>query len=146
MGNRVDARAIERGDAESIEFIPFVFPLVLLITLITVTAATRSAQVPVWAAARECARSASTASSQGEAVNRGQRFALSALRNSGIRRSALNVTVTRGGGRNASVTCTVEYAIDVGKLPLIAELKSDGRVVVRSSYTLNAEPFRDRSD
>ncbi len=131
----------ERGHAGSIEFIWFVPILTAVIGLIAYTVLARSAQIPVWAAARECARVASTTTKAGRGSALGAQAALGSLAGNNLAAERATVSVQHSGGRSASVTCTVSYSVGLGTLPLAGWFGLDV-FSVQSSYTLLAEPFR----
>lgn len=72
-------RRFERGDATTVEFQTFAPVLVALVGLIAFTALARSAQIPLWAAARECAREASAYLDVGLSRSRGASAAWGSL-------------------------------------------------------------------
>lgn len=131
----------ERGHASSIEFIWFVPILAAIISLIAYTVLARSAQIPVWTAARECARVASATTKAGRGTALGAQAALGSLAGNNLSVERATVSVQHGGGRSASVTCTVSYSAGLGTLPLSGWFGIDV-FSVQSSYTLLAEPFR----
>lgn len=138
---RAAVRCAERGHASSIEFIWFVPILTALIGLIAYTVLARSAQIPVWAAARECARVASATTNAGRGSALGAQAAMGSLAGNNLLAERASVSVHHSGGRSASVTCTVSYSIGLGVLPM-AGWFGVNVFSVQSSYTLIAEPFR----
>ena len=131
----------ERGHASSIEFIWFVPILTAIIGLIAYTVLARSAQIPVWTAARECARVASTSSKAGRGSALGVQAAMGSLAGNNLLAERATVSVQHSGGRTASVTCTVSYSVGLGGIPMVSWFSFDV-LSIQSSYTLLAEPYR----
>ncbi len=138
---RAAVRRAERGHASSIEFIWFVPILTAMIGLIAYTVLARSAQIPVWVAARECARVASTTIEAGRGSALGTQAAMGSLMGNNLHYERATVSVQHGGGRSASVTCRVSYSVGLGGLPMASWFGVDV-FSVQSSYTLLAEPYR----
>jgi Flp pilus assembly protein TadG len=141
-------RSSERGSSESVEFIFFVPPLVLLVTLITIAASVRAAQVSLWSASRECARAASSTTNRARGAALGARIAASSLDASGIKLANTKVDVSHPGAPGGYASCTVQYKVDISMLPmarLLKPLDTIGNVfVLSSSYALQIETYRSR--
>jgi hypothetical protein len=141
-------RSSERGSSESVEFIFFVPPLVLLVTLITIAASVRAAQVSLWSASRECARAASSTANRARGVALGTRIAARSLDASGIKPDYARVDVSHPGAPGGYASCTIRYKVDISMLPLASLLKPHdalGNVfVLSSSYALQVETYRSR--
>ena len=108
----------ERGDAEVFGLLSFAPVLVALITLIAFTAVVRSAQVPVFAAARECARVASAFLDPTSGASAGRAAASASLDGNQISVEGRAVTVGGHSGSGSNVTCTVRQRIALRGLPM----------------------------
>jgi hypothetical protein len=133
---------VEIGASETYEFIVFAPMLVLLLAMIAAAALVRSAEVPVWAAARECARVASASASGGASLARGAAVGRRSLAVSGFDSARAQVMVSGGGSRGAAVTCSIVYNIGLDGLPMAWAFGADGGIEVRASTTLLTEAYR----
>ncbi len=133
---------LERGAVETYEFIVFAPMLVLLLAMIAAAAAVRSAEVPVWAAARECARVASASARGGASLARGAVVGRRSLVASGFDSARAQIRVSGGGSRGAAVTCSIDYNIALDGLPMAWAFGANHSIDVRASATLLTEAYR----
>ncbi len=145
---RKAARAAERGDADTFEFVVGVLPIAMMLALIGAVTIIRPAQLPVWIAARECARMASATLNESIAVDQGTRAAVNSLVNNPL----AGVTIGNGNvfvdynpnnlsdPRGETVTCRVNYTLELGTLPLVGGLF--GSVPLDASVTMIIEPLK----
>lgn len=146
--DRRATRAAERGDADTFEFVVGVLPIAMMLALIGAVTIIRPAQLPVWIAARECARMASATLSESIAVDQGTRAAVNSLQNNPLAGVAIgngNVFVdynpnNLGDPRGETVTCRVNYTLELGTLPLVGGLF--GAVPLDASVTMIIEPLK----
>ena len=101
----------EHGDAEVFGLLSFAPVLVALITLLAFTAVVRSAQVPVFAAARECARVASAYLDPASGAAAGRAAAAASLDGNQISVEGRAMAVVGHSGPGSNVTCTVRHRI-----------------------------------
>jgi hypothetical protein len=145
---KVTLRKIERGDGDVFEFIIGVLPLLMLTFLIAGVAIIRPLQLPVWNAARECARMASATLDPARGVTQGVSTGMSALSRSlfgGVSGGAITVNYTpsvagKTNARGHFVTCTATYEIDMTSLPIAGDLF--GVVPFESRVTMRVEPIK----
>ena len=138
---RAAVRRAECGHASSMEFIWFVPILTALVGLIAYAAIARAAQIPVWAAARECARVASVSVDASRGMALGAQAAMGSLAGNHLQPERATVSIQHGGGRSAGVTCSIDYSVGLGGLPMSGWF-GGGAFSVQASYTLLAEPYR----
>lgn len=133
----------ERGDAEVFGLLSFAPLLVALITLIAFTAVVRSAQVPVFAAARECARVASAFLDSASGMTAGRTAAAASLDGNQISVEGRSVVIEGHSGPGSNVTCTVRQRIALGDLAMAGWFGA--RVVdVTSSASARVERHKSR--
>ena len=113
---------IERGDAEVFGLLSFAPVLVALVALIAYAAVARAAQVPVFAAARECVREASAYLNTARANEAGNAAAWGSLLGNHINAGLASVSIGGHAGPGSEVTCTVRYRIDLDNLPMASWL------------------------
>jgi hypothetical protein len=135
--------AAEQGDAETFGLLTFTPILVALITLITFTALVRSAQLPVFAAARECARVASAFLDSGQAAAAGRSAAAGSLIGNSISAGLASIDVSGHGGPGSDVTCTVIYRVAVSELPLAGWVGARD-IDLRATATARVERFKSK--
>lgn len=136
-------RALERGDAEPFEFLSMVPVLLFVVTLIAMAGIVRAAQIPIWAAARECARMAAATLSPDIGMRQGEEAARNSLAGNNLNAGAALVTLSGNWSRGGSVTCSVDYVVPFGGLPLAGWLGRD-HVDLHSEFTLTVEPHKSR--
>lgn len=136
-------RSLERGDATTVEFQTFAPVLVALVGLITFTALARSAQIPLWAAARECAREASAYQDIGLSQSRGASAAWGSLSGNSLDASRAVVQVSAHGGPGSDVTCTVTYRVALQGLPMAAWFNG-GLLDLRATSVMRVERHKSR--
>jgi Flp pilus assembly protein TadG len=136
-------RALERGDAATVEFQAFAPVLVALVGLIAFTALARSAQIPLWAAARECAREASAYLDVGRSRAQGAAAAWGSLRGNNLDAVSATVHITAHGGPGSDVICTVTYRADLRGLPMSAWF-NNGMLDLRAASVMRVERHKSR--
>jgi hypothetical protein len=141
-------RKLERGDGDVFEFIIGVLPLLMLTFLIAGVAIVRPLQLPVWNAARECARMASATLDPARGRRQGVSTGMSALRNSlfgEINGGAIAISYTpsdagKSNVRGHFVTCTATYEVNMTSLPIAGDLF--GVVPFESRVTMRVDPIK----
>ena len=124
-------RAAERGEDSSFEFTVMIVPMMLMMSLIAFATLVRASQVPAWTAASECARAA-IATLDEDIGN----F---------IRAAGLNVDVNYGAWeRGSTVTCRVNYAIDLDGVVLMDSFFPGNKVPMSAEVSLRVERFKSR--
>lgn len=144
MSSRAWRRRLERGEAETAEFTLAIVPLLLLVMLIAVTTLIRPAQLPVFFAARECARAASVSLNQNIALQQGIEAAASSLRGNSLSTAQASVSVWADGAwqRGDPVTCRVSYQMDVSRVPMVGGVF--GVVAAEAEASARIEPGKSR--
>lgn len=144
MSSRACMRRLERGEAETAEFSLAIVPLLILVMLIAVTTLIRPAQLPVFFAARECARAASVSLNQAIALQQGIEAAASALRGNSLSTAQASVSVWSDDAwqRGDPVTCRVSYRIDVSSVPFVGAVF--GVVDAEAEASARIEPGKSR--
>ncbi|MEO6060623.1 MAG: hypothetical protein ABIQ99_01640 [Thermoflexales bacterium] len=144
MSSRAWRRRLERGEAETAEFSLAIVPLLILVMLIAVSTLVRPAQLPVFFAARECARAASVSLNHNIALQQGIEAAANSLRGNSLSTTRASVSVWADGAwqRGDPVTCRVSYRIDVSRLPLVGAVF--GVVDAEAEASARIEPGKSR--
>jgi Flp pilus assembly protein TadG len=144
MNSRAWRRRFERGEAETAEFTLAIVPLLILVMLIAVTTLIRPAQLPVFFAARECARAASVSLNQAIALQQGIEAAANSLRGNSLSTAQASVSVWSDGAwqRGDPVTCRVSYQIDVSRVPMVGAVF--GVVASEAEASARIEPGKSR--
>lgn len=144
MSNRAARRRLERGEAETAEFTLAVIPLLILVMLIAAAALIRPAQLPVFFAARECARAASVSLNHSLGLEQGIEAAVASLRGNSLSTAQASVSVWADGAwrRGDPVTCQVRYQIDVSTLPMVGA--AFGVVNAEAEASARIEPGKSR--
>jgi hypothetical protein len=132
---------LERGDGGSFEFMSWMPIMMAVLGLIAMATLVRSAQPPLWAAARECARVASASLDSGKGVGKGRAVASESLRGNGIAHERALISVTHDGARGGLATCTIRYPVALGALPMSAWIGRDS-LELSSSFTSVIEPYQ----
>jgi hypothetical protein len=137
------ARAVECGEDSSFEFTVAITPIVLMILLIGFASVVRSAQMPVWSAASECAREAVATETEDIGRQQGERAARDSLIGYYINPDPVDVEILGDWTPESLVTCRVSYDIDVAGIVGFEEMTS-GRVPVSAQVSLRVEPHKSR--
>ncbi len=137
------ARSAERGEDSSFEFTTLVVPIILMILLVAFASIVRAAQMPIWNAASECARQAVASQTEATGRRQGTDAALASLNNNAIDPTSVEIIITGAWVQNSSITCQVNYNIDVSNLAFIYEL-TGGVVPMSAQVTLRTEPFKSK--
>lgn len=138
-------RAAERGEDSSFEFTVMIVPMMLMMSLIAFATLVRASQVPAWTAASECARAAIATLDEDIGVAQGRRAAMNSLNGNFIRAAGLNVDVNYGAWeRGSTVTCRVNYAIDLDGVVLMDSFFPGNKVPMSAEVSLRVERFKSR--
>ena len=142
-------RRSERGDGDSFEFMVGILPLAMLMMLIGAVSIIRPAQLPVWIAARECARMMTASLDQDVAEPQGDRAARNSLeRNAivGVDWGSFNIQTTYPdkisfpNPRGMEASCRVSYVVRMADLPLVGGLFGD--VPMDATVTMTIDPYK----
>jgi hypothetical protein len=136
---------LERGDGDTYEFITGIIPLTMLLVLIAAVAIVRPAQLPVWIAARDCARVLTTTLEEDIAESQAYRTARASLSNMPLARvTNVNINpvynVTGGDPRNGFSECTVSYTIPLADIPMVGGLFGD--VPMDATVRMKIDPLK----
>lgn len=135
----------ERGDDASFEFTVAMVPLMLMISLIALATIVRASQVPAWTAASECARAAIATLNEDIGVAQGKRAAMNSLSGNFLLTTGLTVDVDYGTwDRGSSVTCKVNYGIDVSGIVMLNGLFPGDSIPMNAEVSLRVEKFKSR--
>ena len=120
-----------------------IVPMVLVILMITFATLVRTAQMPVWTAASECAREGIASASETIGRRQAENAALKSLAGYAIDPTSVQVKITGDWTLDSTVSCYVGYNIDTSKLAFFAEL-TGGHVSMAAEVTLHPEPHKSR--
>jgi hypothetical protein len=141
-------RSIERGDGDVFEFTIGILPLLMLTFLIAGVAIVRPLQLPVWQAARECARMASATLDPVRGEVQGENAGINSISNQlfgNVSGGSAVVTYDppangKTNVRGHKVTCSVSYTVDMTSLPIAGDLF--GVMPMNSSVTMLVDPIK----
>lgn len=135
--------ASERGEGDTFEFTVGILPIVMLITLIAAVTIVRPAQIPVWIAARECARAgAATMDPEIGKVQAEEAGYNSIYNNPLVNLNGVQVVAVHEGTRGGNVTCTASYSVSVGSIPMAGSLF--GNVPLQAVVVMKIEPLKSK--
>ena len=137
------ARLAERGEESVVEFTVASVPIMIMVLLIAFVTVVRSAQMPVWTAAGECARAAVATMDESLGREQAERAARDSLAGNSISATSIQVDIVGVWRPESTVTCQVTYDIDVSGIAGFAEL-TGGRVPMSAEVTLRIEPHKSR--
>jgi hypothetical protein len=143
---RLTLRQFERGDGgSSFEFIWGVVVVAMMVMFIAAVTIIRPTQLPVWIAARECARNASATIDSARGVSQGQEAGSRSLIGNYLAGATPSVSVTRHDGiQGGLTTCVVNYTVTaVDNIPLVGGIfaASPARQV-RAEVTMEIDPHK----
>jgi hypothetical protein len=138
--------ALERGDGgDSFEFTLGIIPVTMMMLIIGAVTIIRPAQLPVWIAARECARASAATLNATIGTNQGREAALNSLRGNpltGVDVGGISISASHAGVRGGNAQCTVRYQIDVSTLPMVGGVF--GSFPIESRVTMVIDPYKSR--
>ncbi len=138
----VNVRNAERGDADTFEFTVGIVPLVMIMLLITAVAIIRPAQLPVWIAARECARMMTTTLDRNVALSQGLKAGQLSIQGNPIAGVSVGdvsfqQSYPMGDARGGTAECRVSYTIPLANLPMVGGLFGDVPVDAKVAMTID---------
>jgi hypothetical protein len=143
---RFTLRLFERGDGgSSFEFIWGVVVIAMMVMFIAAVTIIRPTQLPVWIAARECARNASATVDVARGISQGQEAGNRSMIGNYLGGATPSVSVTRHDGVHGGLaTCVVNYTVTaVDNIPLVGGIfaASPARQV-RAEVTMEIDPHK----
>ncbi len=138
-------RRLERGYSNVVTFLMLIVPLIAVIDLISAVAIARPAQITAAAAARSCARMATTSLDPVIGQRQGREMALRTLNGAGYgSKNEVNVQISAPGGwgRGQPVRCTVRLTVPFGGFGLIGALIGQPQLTPRDTAQANIEAWR----
>jgi hypothetical protein len=142
---RFTLRLLERGDGgSSFEFIWGVVVVAMMVMFIAAVTIIRPTQLPVWIAARECARNASATVDAARGISQGWEAGNRSLIGNYLGGATPNISVSHAGIHGGNTTCIVTYTVTaVDNIPLIGGIfASSPARVVRAEVTMKIDPHK----
>ena len=136
-------RQAERGEDSTFEFTTAIVPITVMILLIAFATIVRSAQMPAWMAASECARAAVATLTESKGRQDAEQAAVDSLSGNQISSTSVQIVITGDWTPSSLVSCSVSYAIDVSGVAGFAEL-TGGSIPMTAQVALRMEPYKSK--
>ena len=139
-------RNAERGDDASFEFTVAIVPLMLMVCLIAFATVIRSAQMPAWTAASECARAGiatlDPAIGKAQAEDAGNKSLHGNYLSGSVGAAHIVQPDAANWKRGADLTCRVNYNINVSGILMLEGLLPGNVLPMQVDVTLKIEPYK----